>query len=300
VPGQQSALLVHAPHAEMQRFGEHTYGGLSLAFGTHGAPLQQSALDAHELPAPTHWASAQRGTPTLSCLHVSSVSQLPAQQSHDELHDIVASLHTSPLGLQPMGSWQIPIGSPPLLLQTTGLLDPPAMPMAPQQSESVVQRSPTGWHPLAGWQTSTPVGPHGAQARLQHGPPHFGRPLSMKTAPPSAAPPPHSSPSTRPQLAGPEGGVALQVPSVCPVATLHTPVQQSALAAQASPGCTQNDDGWHVPDVHSAEQHSPLDVQALPSVEHVVLSGLHLPLLHSWLQHCPFEVHAVLSELHAG
>ena len=106
--------------------------------------MQQSALDAHELPAPTHWAPVQRGTPTLSCLHVSIVSQLPAQQSHDELHDIVASLHTSPLGLQPMGNRQTPIGSPLLLSHTTGLLDPPLMPAAPQQSVSIVQRSPTG------------------------------------------------------------------------------------------------------------------------------------------------------------
>src|ERR1700722_18726704 len=107
VPGQQSALLVQPPQAETQIVGEHTYGGVPLGFGTHGTPLQQSALDAHEAPAPTHCRFAQRGTPTLSCLHVSSVSQLPAQQSHDELHDMFESLHTSPFGLQPMGSRQI-------------------------------------------------------------------------------------------------------------------------------------------------------------------------------------------------
>jgi hypothetical protein len=72
------------------------------------------------------------------------VSQLPAQQSHDELHDIVASLQTSPFGLQPMGSRQIPTGPPPLMSQVTGLLDPPGRPVAPQQSTSLVQRSPTG------------------------------------------------------------------------------------------------------------------------------------------------------------
>jgi hypothetical protein len=100
-PGQQSALLVQPPQAGMQTFGEHTNGGDPPAFGTQGVPLQQSALEAQELPAPTHWAPVQRGTPTLSCLHVSIVSQLPAQQSQLELHDIVASLQTSPFGLQP-------------------------------------------------------------------------------------------------------------------------------------------------------------------------------------------------------
>jgi hypothetical protein len=117
---------------------------LPPGLGTHGAPLQQSALDAHELPAFTHWAKAQRGTPTLSCLQVSIVSQLPAQQSHDELHDIVLSLHTSPLGLHPIGSRQMPTGPPLLMSQVTGLPDPPAIPIAPQQSTSAVQRSPTG------------------------------------------------------------------------------------------------------------------------------------------------------------
>jgi hypothetical protein len=144
VPGQQSALLVQPPHAWTQIDGEHVNGGLPLGLGTQGAPLQQSALDAHELPAPRHCAPVHRGTPTLSCLHVSCVSQLPAQQSHDELHDIVCSLHTSPLGLQPMGSRQMPTGPPPLMSHVTGLFEPPGSPVAPQQSVSVVQRSPTG------------------------------------------------------------------------------------------------------------------------------------------------------------
>lgn len=192
VPGQQSALSVHAPQAWTQVCPEHTYGGLAPGLGTHGAPLQQSALEAHELPGFTHWAPVHRGTPSLSCLHVSCVSQLPAQQSHDELHDIVCSLQTSPLGLQPIGKRQIPMAPPPLLSHVTGLPEPPGRPVAPQQSMSAVQRSPTGWQPLAGWHTSTPVGPHGAHARLQHGPPHVGIPPSRNVAPPSAALPPQS------------------------------------------------------------------------------------------------------------
>ena len=143
-PGQQSALFEHEPHAGMHDVPEHTYGGEPPGLGTHGEPLQQSALEAHELPGPTHWTPVQRGTPMLSCLHVSSFSQLPAQQSHDELQLIVASLHTSPFGLQPWGNRQMPTGPPPLMSQVTGLPDPPGRPLAPQQSVSVVQRSPTG------------------------------------------------------------------------------------------------------------------------------------------------------------
>ena len=222
----------------------------------------------------------------LSCLQVSSVSQLPAQQSHDELHDIVESLQTSPLGLQPIGSRQMPTGPPPLRSHVTGLPDPPGSPVAPQQSVSAVQRSPTGWHPLAGWQTSTPVGPHGAHARLQHGPPHVGRPLSRKVTPPSAAEPPHSCPSTRPQLAGPLGADAAHTPRVCPLAIVHAPVQQSPLVAHASPGCTQNDDAWHVLLEQSPEQQAVLEEQALPIVEHAVFSGVHVPFVPQvWLQH---------------
>jgi hypothetical protein len=145
-------------------------------------------------------------------LHVSSVSQFPAQQSHDELHDMVASLQTSPFGLQPIGLRQMPTGLPALMTHVTGLPDPPGSPAEPQQSASTRHRSPTGWHPLAGWQTSTPVGPHGAHARLQHAPPHVGRPLSRKTAPPSGPEPPQSCPSWRPQFAGPLGAEAAHVP----------------------------------------------------------------------------------------
>jgi hypothetical protein len=46
-----------------------------------------------------------------------------------------------------------------------------------------------------------------------------------------------------PQFAGPAGGVVAHVPRVLPVATLHTPVQQSPLVAQASLAWAQNDDG---------------------------------------------------------
>jgi hypothetical protein len=151
-PGQQSALLVHAPHAATHWLGLHTNGGVAPAtgLGTHGAPLQQFALEAHDPPALTHCAPAHRGTPTLSCLHVSWVSQLPLQQSHDELQLVVFNLHTSPSGLQPIGLRHTPTVAGAVTTHVTGIPDPPGSPAEPQQSPSRVQRSPTTWQPLAG------------------------------------------------------------------------------------------------------------------------------------------------------
>jgi hypothetical protein len=91
----------------------------------------------------TQVAGEHRGTPTLSWWQVSLVSQLPAQQSHDELQDIVASLHTSPSGLQPIGKRQIPTVSGAVMTQVTGLPEPPGSPEDPQQSLSDLHRSPT-------------------------------------------------------------------------------------------------------------------------------------------------------------
>jgi hypothetical protein len=181
-PGQQSALLLQVPHAGTHCWPKQTNGGLppSTGLGTHGWPPQQSALDAHPAPASTHWAYVQRGTPTLSCWQVSRFwpSHTPLQQSQEALHDMFASLQTSPLGLHPIGLVQIPT-PPSVPLHLTGpLVGWLGMPAEPQQSLSLVQRSPTGWHPLAGWQTSTPVGPQGAHERLQHAPPHRGTPPS--------------------------------------------------------------------------------------------------------------------------
>jgi hypothetical protein len=67
-PGQQSALLVQAPQAATQDVWLQTKRGVppSVRLGTHGAPLQQLALDAQPPPALTHTAGEQRGTPTLS------------------------------------------------------------------------------------------------------------------------------------------------------------------------------------------------------------------------------------------
>ena len=121
--------------------------------------MQQLALEAHEPPGWTQVNPAQRGTPRLSGLQVSSFSQLPLQQSHEALQDIEASLQMSPSGLQPIGLVQTPTAFGGVRLHVTGLPDPPGSPAEPQQSTSLVHRSPTGWQPLAGWQTRTCVGP---------------------------------------------------------------------------------------------------------------------------------------------
>jgi hypothetical protein len=158
-PGQQSALTVHWPHLATHWVVPHTYGGVPLGLGTQGSPLQQLALDAHASPAPTHCTGPQRGTPTLSGWQESSFWQLPLQQSHEALQDIVCKRQMSPSGLQPIGLRHTPTSYPDDLSHVTGWPDPPGSPAAPQQSVSCWQRSPTTWQPLAGWQTYTPVGP---------------------------------------------------------------------------------------------------------------------------------------------
>jgi hypothetical protein len=155
-PAQQSALVVQVPQAPSQLVLLQMYGGVPPGLGTHGSPLQQSALEAHDWPAPTQAANVQRGTPTLSCLQVSAELQFPEQQLHDALHEVPASLHTSPLGLQPCGLRQVPSRSPgEANWQVTSLFVfglAPATPAAPQQSALRVHVSPTTWHPLADWQ----------------------------------------------------------------------------------------------------------------------------------------------------
>src|ERR1019366_4200861 len=145
-----------------------------------------------------------------------------------------------------------------------------------------------------------PVGPQGAHARLQHGPPHAGKPASFQLMPPSAAVPPQSWPSAMPQFAGPLGGFAPHVPRVAPAATVHDPVQQSGPAEHASPACPQNDEAWHVPFEQSDEQHSPPEAHALPSVLQLLLRDAQVFATQLWLQHSPFVVHAARSDVQAG
>jgi hypothetical protein len=198
-PAQQSALTVQPPHAathvvdeQMKRgMPESTPASAAAGLGTHGSVLQQSALETHAPPAFTHVESVQRGTPTLSSLHV-SLWHTPLQQSHDERHCTVPRRQTSPLGLHACGLRQTPRMLGDEMAHAPG--------WSKQQSLSCRHTSPTTRHPLAGWQTKTPVGPYGAHRRLQHGPPHGGRPES------AVATPPQTTPSIIPQLAGPPGG----------------------------------------------------------------------------------------------
>ena len=144
------------------------------------------------------------------------------------------------------------------------------------------------------------MGPHGAQARLQHGPPQAGKPASFVTTPPSGDVPPQSWPSTTPQLAGPPGGFTPHVPSAAPAATVHEPVQQSEPVEHPSPACPQNDEAWHVPFEQRLEQQSPPFVHWLPSVLQVVLRGAQVPPVQLWLQQLPFDVQEPWSEVQAG
>jgi hypothetical protein len=86
----------------------------------------------------------------VSGLQVSWVSQLPLQQSHEALHDIVASLQTSPSGLQPIGLRHTPTMFGGVISHVTGLFGSPGRPAEPQQSLFCVHKSPTTWHPVAG------------------------------------------------------------------------------------------------------------------------------------------------------
>lgn len=284
-------------------------GPASPGFGTQGSAVppstlpQQSALDVQAWPAPTHEGpSVHRGTPTVSNRHVSYLLQLPEQQSHDALHEITdPRVHTSPLGMQACpasfwkpGFWQIPSLAPGAIVHWPV--------WSPQQSLSFEQMSPTTWQPLAGWQTSTPVGPNGAQRRLQQLPPHTEAPLSGVTTPPQTVP------STIVQFALPVGGGAHVPKSPAPASgTLHMPLQQSLPDPHVSLVCWQKDEGWQVPfALHSIEQQSEFCAQELPSLWHPPVGrAAHVPAppaseAHRPPQHCTLLVQLWPSLMQSG
>jgi len=148
LPGQQSALVVHAPVFGTQ-FAPQTNGvppsTPAFGFGTHVRP-QQSALDAHGCPcrdpASAHSPiNVQRGMPRMSCWQTQGcVCTVPAQQRSVALHDMVASRHIAPAGEQRIPLSHRPTGSFGLAFEQCTLLccDPPVgVPGAPQQSLSV-------------------------------------------------------------------------------------------------------------------------------------------------------------------
>jgi hypothetical protein len=108
-PGQQSPLVVHPPPQATQLLVLQRNGGLPPALGTHGFPLQQSALVAQAAPPSWQLWSAHRGTPRLSGAHAVFLLPRPAQQSWFALQLVVMSLQTSPFGVHPMCCWQVPL-----------------------------------------------------------------------------------------------------------------------------------------------------------------------------------------------
>jgi hypothetical protein len=102
------------------------------------------------------------------------VTELPAQQLVFALHESLCSRQIAPAGEHALPLLQRPTGLVPTFSQVTSERSPSGEPAEPQQSESAMQVSPVGLHPLGGWQISTPVGPNGKHARLQHSPPQIG------------------------------------------------------------------------------------------------------------------------------
>src|SRR5579859_4032785 len=122
-----------------------------------------------------------------------------------------------------------------------------------------------------------PVGPYGAQSRLQHDPPHAGMPPSPVISVP------HTVPSTVEQFDDPLAGCE-QVPRIAPAAMLQMPPQQSVPSAHTSPFCPQYDAEAHRPWLHRVEQQLASVVHALPSVLQDELSGAQVPPVHVPLQ----------------
>jgi hypothetical protein len=179
----------------------------------------------------------------------------------------------------------MPMALPCSTSQTTLPSPGNPVPSAPQQSLVFRQRSPFTWQPLAGWQTFTPVGPYGAQSRLQH-------PLQASQSVPS-------TPSL--QFVAPAAG-AEQMPSVAPCAMLQMPPQQSNEFAHVSPVWMQNDGGWQVPAGQYFEQQSPAAPHALPCDLQPApgLIAAHLPLAQLPPQHSPLAVQARPSDVHGA
>jgi hypothetical protein len=82
-PLQQSAVTVHGPvlglHVPPSDGAPHLRA--PLGSGKHGAPLQQSPLNAHVSPMFRHLPPKQRGTPTASRMHSPPIAPRAVQQS---------------------------------------------------------------------------------------------------------------------------------------------------------------------------------------------------------------------------
>lgn len=158
-PGQQSAVVVHAPPASTQASPQMN-GGSPAGLGTQGR-LQQSALDEHASPTrvlgsvQSTLVPTQRGIPRLSCwqAHGSVWFEPPGlvtQQSAVALHDVEASLQISPAAAHTVPVLQRPTVAPVSFAHLTFVVSPSMRVALPQQSESCWQSSPVGWQPLGG------------------------------------------------------------------------------------------------------------------------------------------------------
>jgi hypothetical protein len=155
-----------------------------------------------------------------------------------------------PAGVHELPALQRPMALSPSRVHSIPLVSPSGRFAEPQQSEFSRQISPVGWQPLGGWQMSTPVGPNGKQARLQHSPPQIG------SSPPSyVAPPEHTSPALKHPPA-PVAGARLQRPSVAPSCLLQRPAQHSPSVVQVSPDCVQYEGAPQMPSEQKEEQQS--------------------------------------------
>ena len=261
-------------------------GRVPPGLGTQGLPLQQSALVAHAVPPS---CAVHVGAPRDADVVLPAGRVLVAEARAAVLVGVAGGHHE-------LAHVAVGRASHVLLAvaaeQTTAWPDvgrPASMRACePQHSLSLVQVSPSTWHPVAGWQTLTPVGPQGPHARLQHEPPQ--PPSRSETGM-------HSWPSTCVQL--PPKVNWPQVPMVR---------RWGWCTCRRSSRCW----GAHVArlgaarrglaDVAAArpEQQSPLAVHALPSVLQLGLSAAHLPGGARQLQHWLLPVHEVPSEMHAG
>jgi hypothetical protein len=113
--------------------------------------------------------------------------------------------------------------------------------------------------------------------------------------------PEHSMPSVSAQLVMPLGG-GEQVPTLCPLPMVQTPLQQSPPFVQMSPVCWHHEEGWQVPPAQRPEQQSPAVAQVLPSDLQLPEPGstAQAPFVHVSVQHWLFDVHFPPFDTQAG
>ena len=133
--------MVHVEPVGWQATPEQTR--TPAAFGVHGL-LQQSALDAHTVPAggglvvqSTPVVARQRGMPRLSWTQfVLTCCTVPEQQRSVDWQENAASRQMEPAGLHLLPWSQRPTAAPAALLHVVFVSEPSGRPAEPQQSLS--------------------------------------------------------------------------------------------------------------------------------------------------------------------